>query len=98
MMVAFMGSEDMALAFRVTGAEAFMPSNREDAISTLHDAVWSSKYSFIIIGDPWSTQINEEIRELMQESPIPIVVLEKNSVDTSVFLSSLSQIVGRRIV
>jgi len=98
MMVAFMGSEDMALAFRATGAEGFVPSNREDAISTLHDMVWSSKYSFIIIGVPWSAQINEEVKELMQESPVPIVVLEKNSVDTSVFLSSLSQMVGRRIV
>jgi len=87
----------LARAFALAGVDAVSPVDRASALETLHGMLWSAKYSFVIVGDPWSTELSGELRSAMIRSPIPIVVLKKNQVDYSGFLSSLSDFVGGKV-
>ncbi|MGC8601120.1 MAG: V-type ATP synthase subunit F [Thermoprotei archaeon] len=95
--VAFIGSSDLAEGFASAGAQILSPKDREQAISSLYDALWSGMYAFVVISEPWASSLKAELTELARISPTPIIVLGESGLDLSSFTSALNRLVGSRI-
>ncbi|HEV51378.1 MAG TPA: hypothetical protein ENO31_02440 [Thermoprotei archaeon] len=95
--VAFMGSSDLADGFAAAGAQILSAPDRDHAISNLQVALWSGKYAFVIISEPWASSLSKELRDVMASSPTPVVVLSGTGVDLSSFMGALTRVVGTKV-
>jgi len=95
--VAFMGSVDLADGFAAAGAQILSAPDRDHAISNLQSALWSGRYAFVIVSEPWASLLNKELSDAMANSPTPIIVLSGTRVDLSSFMGALTRVVGTKI-
>jgi len=98
LLVGFLGSEDMAKGLALAGMDAVSPKSREAALDALGRFLRSGQYALVVVGQPWSEELKDDIVLASQTSGVPIVSLGLNQVDLSAFNSALQQILGLKLV